>query len=78
MISNFRLQDGTKGVYRGTNCQDRVTIIKDIGCWTLEICHSVTDRCIHLSSHNTWDEAVRNAEVHTAWTVDLNFRPITQ
>jgi len=76
MMSNFRLQDGTKGVYRGTNCQDSVTIIKDIGCWTLEVCSKVTDRCIHLSSHNTWDEAVRMAETVTAWEVDNNLKAI--
>ena len=76
MMSNFRLLDGTKGVYRGTNCQDRVTIIKDIGCWTLEVCHSVTDKCFHLSSHNTWDEAVRMAETVTAWEVDNNMKAV--
>ena len=76
MISNFRLQDGTKGVYLGTNCQDRVMILKDIGCWTLEVCSEVTDRCIHLSSHNTWDEAVRMAETVTTWEVDNNLKAI--
>jgi len=76
MLSNFRLQDGTKGVYRGTNCQDRVTIIKDIGCWTLEVCDKVTDKCTHISSHNTWDEAVRMSETMTAWEVDENFKAV--
>lgn len=75
-ISNFVKLDGTTGVYRGTNCQDKVTIVKDIGCWTLEVCSKVTDRCFHLSSHNTWDEAVRMAETVTAWEVDLNMRAV--
>ncbi len=78
MMSNFRLQDGTKGVYRGTNCFDRVTIIKDIGCWTLEICDGETDKCTHLSSYNTWDEAVARAEMNTTWFVDMNFKPLEQ
>lgn len=76
MMSNFHLQDGTKGVYRGTNCYDRVTIIKDIGCWTLEICDGETDKFLHLSSHNTWDEAVRMAETVTSWEVDMNMKAI--
>jgi hypothetical protein len=53
-----------------------VTIIKDIGCWTLEVCDKVTDRCTHLSSYNTWDEAVRMAETVTAWEVDENFKAV--
>lgn len=76
MMSNFILQEGTKGMYLGTNCQDNVMIIKDIGCWTLEIVHPDTGRCIHLSSHNTWDEAVRMAETMTSWEVDMNMKAV--
>jgi hypothetical protein len=72
-IAKFTLLEGTKGVYRSTNSQDDVTIIKDIGCWTLEIVHADTGRCIHLSSHNTWDEAVREAEMRTCWTTNFGF-----
>jgi len=72
-IAKFRLLEGTKGVYRSTNSHDDVTIIKDINCWTLEIVHADTDQFIHLSSHNTWDEAVREAETRTCWTTDFGF-----
>lgn len=75
-ISKFIKQAGTKGVYKGVNSQDTVTIVRDINCWVLDIVH--TDGKWNVSSHNTWDEAVREAETRSPWFVDLHFNPLTE
>jgi len=65
-ISHWELQDNTSNVWRSINCNNgSAEIIKHMGCWMLEIRFD-TGR-FHVSSHNTRDEAVREAEMRTSW-----------
>ena len=72
-ISEFQLMPETTGTYFGVNCYSHVAITREIGCWTLMIEDSDGKR--NFSTHNTFDEAQREAECRTSWEVDLNFNP---
>ena len=78
-ISAWQLQRGTNNLWRGINCTgaDSVVVVKEIGCWTLDIKNMYPNGSNHVSSHNTRDEAMRYAEIKTSWEVDINFNPIT-
>ena len=69
MLSKFETLLGSDHIYKGVNNTARsdVTIIKESNGWTLDIAY-VTGEC-HESFHDTWDEAVREAETQTCWTV---------
>lgn len=69
-ISHWELQDNTSNVWRSINCNNgSAEIIKHMGCWMLEIRFN-TGR-FHVSSHNTRDEAIRQAETQAAWNVEF-------
>lgn len=76
-ISHWELLSGTKNVWRGINSNNTkdVLVIKDIGCWVLDI--TFLDGRGHYSAHNTRDEAFRKAEEQASWLVDYNFNPAT-
>jgi len=70
-VSHWELLAGTKNVWRGVNSlgTNHVTVVKDIGCWTLDI--DYTNGKSHVSSHNTRDEAMRYAEYLSSWAVEF-------
>ena len=70
-LSHWELLAGTKNVWRGINSLDtrHVTIVKDIGCWTLDI--DFLNGKYHVSSHNTRDEAMREAEMRACWEMEF-------
>ena len=69
-ISKWEFQDNTTNVWRSINCNNgSAEIIKHMGCWMLEIRFD-TGR-FHVSSHNTFYEAIRQAETQVAWNMEF-------
>ena len=66
-IAEFKLMPETRNVYFGVNCYDHVCISKSINCWNLYIEKQTPNGVNHYSAHNTYDEAVREAEMLTSW-----------
>ena len=66
-ISNWELRDGTNNTWDSINClSGRVEVIEHMGCWMLEIRFDTGK--VHVSSHNTRDEAMRKAEEQASWS----------
>ena len=66
-ISHWELQSDTQNTWASVNCTNgRAEIIKHMGCWMLEI--RFDSGKAHVSSHNTRDEAMRQAEYQAVWT----------
>jgi hypothetical protein len=69
-ISHWELQSDTQNTWASVNCTNgRAEIIKHMGCWMLEI--RFDSGKAHVSSHNTRDEAMRQAEYQAVWTVEF-------
>jgi hypothetical protein len=69
-ISHWELQPDTQNTWASVNCTNgRAEIIKHMGCWMLEI--RFDSGKSHVSSHNTRDEAMRQAEYQAVWTVEF-------
>ena len=66
-IAEFKLMPETRNTYFGVNCYDHVCISKSINCWDLYIEKQTPNGVNHYSAHNTYDEAVREAEMRTSW-----------
>ena len=70
-ISHWELQPDTQNTWASVNCANgRAEVIKHMGCWMLEI--RFDSGKAHVSSHNTRDEAMRQAECQATWTVDIS------
>lgn len=70
-MSHWELKPDTQNKWTSINCANgRAEIVKHIGCWMLEIQFDSGNR--HVSSHNTREDAMRQAEYQAVWTVDIS------
>jgi hypothetical protein len=69
-LSHWELQQNSQNIWHSINCMNgRAEVIKHMGCWMLEIKFDTGK--VHVSSHNTRNEAMREAEMRACWEVEF-------